>query len=162
MSGVRRASVDDARELVRLRAVMLSAVGGAPPEPGGWQHSALRTLRRQLPDPDADLAAFVVDAPGRPGVVAACAVGVVDLRLGGPADASDRRGYVFNVVTDPAYRRRGFSRGCMSALLDWFAGQGVRTVELKASPEGESLYRELGFRPTAAPALRRVVPGGAR
>ncbi|NGM15352.1 GNAT family N-acetyltransferase [Verrucosispora sioxanthis] len=155
MSGVRRASVDDARELVRLRAVMLGALDGAPPEPGEWQHTALRTLRRQLPDPEADLAAYVVDAPGRPGTLAACAVGVVDLRLGGPADPSGRSGYVFNVATDPAYRRRGFSRVCLGALLDWFAERGVRTVELKASPEGEPLYRELGFRPTSMVAMRR-------
>ncbi|GIJ21356.1 GNAT family N-acetyltransferase [Micromonospora lutea] len=156
MSGVRRASVDDARELVRLRAVMLGAMGGSPPEPGEWQHTALRTLRRQLPDPEADLAAYVVDAPGRPGTLAACAVGVIDLRLGGPADPSGQSGYVFNVATDPAYRRRGFSRACLVALLDWFGTRGVRTVDLKTSPEGESLYRELGFRLTSTAAMRRV------
>ncbi|WP_307869059.1 GNAT family N-acetyltransferase [Micromonospora sp. C95] len=155
MSDVRRANVDDARELVRLRAVMLGALSDAPPEPGEWQHTALRTLRQQLPDPAADLAAYVVDAPGRPGMLAACAVGVVDLRLGGPVDPSGRSGYVFNVATDPAYRRRGFSRACLGALLDWFAGRGVRTVDLKASPEGEPLYRELGFRSTSMPAMRR-------
>ncbi|MEV2240255.1 GNAT family N-acetyltransferase [Micromonospora sp. NPDC049891] len=156
MGDVRRATVDDARELVRLRSIMLGAMSGAPPEPGEWQHVALRTLRRQLPDLEADLAAYVVDAPGRPGTLAACAVGVVDLRLGGPVDPGGRSGYVFNVATDPAYRRRGFSRACLVALLDWFAARGVRTVDLKASPEGEPLYRELGFRATSMAAMRRV------
>lgn len=68
--------MDGARELVRLRTVMLTTTSRVPPEPGEWQHSALRTRRQQLPDPDADLVAFVVDAPGRPGTLAAYAVGV--------------------------------------------------------------------------------------
>ncbi|MFY1577823.1 GNAT family N-acetyltransferase [Verrucosispora sp. WMMD703] len=55
----------------------------------------------------------------------------------------------------PAYRRRGFSRACLGALLDWFVERGVRTVDLKASAEGEPLYQELGFRPTSMAAMRR-------
>ncbi|RIV38429.1 GNAT family N-acetyltransferase [Micromonospora radicis] len=158
MGDARRATVDDVSELLRLRAVMFAALDGVPPAPGAWQHTMLRTLRNLLPDPEAELAAYVVDAPGRPGTLAACVVGVIDLRLGGPADPTGRSGYVFNVVTDAAYRRRGYSRACLTALLDWFAARGVRTVDLKASGDGAALYQELGFRPTSTVAMRWIAP----
>ncbi len=143
----------DAVELVRLRAVMLGSMRGRPPEPGAWQDEAVTTLRERLGGPAATMAAYVVNAPDGPGL-AACAVGTIDRRLGGPDNPSGLTGYVFNVVTDAAYRRRGFSRACMTALLGWFAGREVPRVDLRASVEGEPLYLSLGFVPTAGPTLR--------
>ncbi|MFI6158691.1 GNAT family N-acetyltransferase [Micromonospora sp. PTRAS2] len=67
-------------------------------------------------------------------------------------------GYVFNVVTDPAYRRRGYSRACLEALLDWCRKHGVGKVDLRASADGEPLYRSLGFVPTPGPTLRLPLP----
>ena len=72
-------------------------------------------------------------------------LGQVDQRLPGPSDPTGLRGYVYNVATDPAYRRRGLSRACMTALLEWFARSGAEVVDLRASPEGEPLYASLGF-----------------
>ncbi|MEU8076937.1 GNAT family N-acetyltransferase [Catellatospora citrea] len=155
MIETRRAVAGDAAELVRLRAVMLGAMAGQPVEPGPWQEEALAMLRARLAEPEPTMAAYVVDAPDGVGL-AACAVGTVDLRLGGPANPSGRTGYVYNVVTDAAYRRRGFSRACMSALLDWFAERGVSTVDLRATADGEPLYRELGFAPVSHTSLRWV------
>lgn len=143
----------DAAELVRLRVVMLGAMAGKPVEPGPWQQEALSLLRARLDGPDPVMAAYVVDAPGGAGL-AACAVGAIDLRLGGPGNPSGRTGYVYNVVTDEAYRRRGFSRACMEALLGWFAEGGVSTVDLRATADGEPLYRALGFAPVSHTSLR--------
>jgi ribosomal protein S18 acetylase RimI-like enzyme len=104
---VRRAVADDARELVRLRGLMLAAMNGFEPEPGRWQDIAVETLRKRLADPDGPLAAFVIDKPDRPGELAACVVGVIECRLGSPDNPSGEFGYVLNVATDPGYRRRG-------------------------------------------------------
>ncbi|MEV4416972.1 GNAT family N-acetyltransferase [Catellatospora sp. NPDC049609] len=153
MIEVRGAVAADAAELVRLRAVLLGSMEGRPPAPGPWQDEAMATLRARLGGPDAMMAAYVVDAPGGAGL-AACAVGTIDLRLGGPENPSGLTGYVFNVVTDEAYRRRGFSRACVTALLDWFARRGVGKVDLRASADGERLYLSLGFVPTSGPTLR--------
>ncbi|MFI1332609.1 GNAT family N-acetyltransferase [Streptomyces sp. NPDC020845] len=60
---------------------------------------------------------------------------------------------MIGVVTDPAYRRRGHSRAIMRGLLDWFREHGVARVDLRASAEGEPLYRELGFVKLPAPTL---------
>jgi GNAT superfamily N-acetyltransferase len=155
MIEVRQGTPDDADELMRLRVVMLSTIPGAPaPEPGPWLPAGAEVLRRQLADPADRLAAFVVERPE--GGLAACVVGAIDERLPGPSGPDPFKGYVYNVATDPAYRRRGYSRACMEALLAWYAHRGVRQVDLRASPDGEPLYATLGFVCTPDPAMRRV------
>jgi GNAT superfamily N-acetyltransferase len=155
MIEVRRGTPGDADELMRLRVVMLSGMPAATaPEPGPWLRAGADILRRQLADPADRLAAFVVERPD--GGLAACVVGAIDERLPGPSAPNPFKGYVYNVATDPAYRRRGYSRVCMEALLAWYADRGVRQVDLRASPDGEPLYASLGFVRTKDPAMRRV------
>jgi GNAT superfamily N-acetyltransferase len=155
MIEVRRAAPEDADELMRLRVVMMSGLPGAtPPEPGPWLQVGADILRRQFADPADRLAAFVVDRAE--GGLAACVVGAIDERLPGPDGRNPFKGYVFNVATDPGYRRRGYSRACMEALLAWYADRDVPIVDLRASPDGEPLYASLGFVRTRDPAMRRI------
>jgi GNAT superfamily N-acetyltransferase len=154
---VRRAGPDDADELMALRGVMMGAMhGDGTPVAGDWQAVGAALLRTRL---GVRMAAFVVDRDDAPGLVA-CALGQIDERLPGPGDPTGRRGYVYNVATRATHRRRGYSRACMTALLGWFDDAGVATVDLRASTDGEPLYRRLGFRPTAHPTLRRTIRGG--
>ncbi|MGA5302161.1 GNAT family N-acetyltransferase [Nucisporomicrobium flavum] len=156
MIKARQAAPADATELMRLRKVMLDSMRDTPSPAGEWQDAGRALLQRQLADPDGMVAAFVVDRPGAPGL-AACVVGAVDQRLPNPSDPTGLRGYVYSVATDPAYRRRGYSRACMTALIDWYAHRGIRAVDLRASPDGEPLYASLGFRRTPDPAMRLIV-----
>ncbi|NBE83798.1 GNAT family N-acetyltransferase [Micromonospora rubida] len=158
MINVRRAVVGDAAEVIRLRGVMLASVDGAEPAPGPWQDAARKNLRDRLAEPQDTMGVFVVDKPDRPGELAAVAVGTIERRLGGPANPTGLVGYVFNVVTAPAYRRRGYSRACLEALLDWYRERGVGKIDLRASADGEPLYRSLGFVPTTGPTLRLSLP----
>ncbi|TYB36489.1 GNAT family N-acetyltransferase [Micromonospora sp. AP08] len=160
MADARRATPEDAGELVRLRGLMLAAMSGTPTPPGSWQDAARDNLRAWLAEPEPWLAAFVVDAPDG-GALAACAVGTTERRLGGPGNPSGLVGYVFNVSTDPGHRRQGHSRSCLTALLNWFRERGVRTVDLRATAAGRPLYRALGFRETADPAMRLTLPDDA-
>ncbi|MFB7271169.1 GNAT family N-acetyltransferase [Streptomyces sp. NPDC056244] len=153
MSQARRAVPADAEELVRLRKVMLDSVRRPDPDTG-WQAPTAETLRKRLADPESALIAFVVDAPGRPGGLAACATGTIEYRLGGPGNPTGAFGHVFNVATDPGLRRRGYSRACMEALLGWYRERGVRKIDLHASQEGEPLYASLGFVRTPDPSMR--------
>lgn len=159
MVEARRAVPDDAPELVRLRELMLTEVDGEPPAPGPWQGTAEQMLRKRLAEPadTGSLTAFVVDRPGEPGALAACAVGVIEQRLGAPDNPAGESGYVFNVATEPGFRRRGYSRACLVALLAWYQRRGVPRVDLKASPAGEPLYRSLGFRDSTATPLKLVL-----
>ena len=158
MIETRRAGAGDAPELMRLRTVMLTAMDPGGSAAGTWLSTGIAILERGLVDPAGTLAAFVVDRPGGP-ELAACAVGAVDQRLPGPGDPTGLRGYVYNVATDPEHRRRGYSRACMTALLDWYAQRGVGAVDLRASPDGRPLYTDLGFREAGHPVMRLVIPG---
>ncbi|WP_351237603.1 GNAT family N-acetyltransferase [Streptomyces sp. NPDC002133] len=151
MSLARRARPDDAEELVRLRTVMHESIARLRNPDTSWQPDAVASLRTWLANPDGNLTAFVVD---RPGGLAACAVGTIEYRLGGPGNPTGTTGYVFSVATDPDQRRRGHSRACMEGLLGWFRDRGIRRVDLRASEEGEPLYASLGFVRTPDPAMR--------
>jgi hypothetical protein len=112
---VRRAVASDAAALTRLREAMLSDMGmlaaGADP---GWRDKAQAWFARRL-DGKEDFAAFVIDHPGL-GVVS-CAAGVCDEHAPGPGNPGGVQGIVFNMSTDPRFRRRGYARACLDALL---------------------------------------------
>lgn len=73
--------------------------------------------------------------PGWPGKVRPCL---------GPA----RQGYVLNVFTEPAWRRRGLAGILMSQVIEWAKENGLDSLVLHASDEGRSLYEQLGFTAT--------------
>ncbi|MER5304672.1 GNAT family N-acetyltransferase [Streptomyces lasiicapitis] len=150
MSLVRRAEPADAEEVIRLRQVMIDSVftlDGTLPTTSvtDWHAESVPTVREHLADPDGTFTAFVVDHPERPGGLAALAAGTLEYRIGRAGNPHGVAGYVFSVATDPGMRRRGFSRACVEALLDWFRERGAGQVDLTASSEAEPLYAALGF-----------------
>ncbi|MFG2315021.1 MULTISPECIES: GNAT family N-acetyltransferase [Streptomyces] len=152
MSLVRRAVVEDAQEVLRLRQVMIDSVHpGASTE---WQAESLSALRSRLADPEGSFAAFVVDHPERPDALAALVVGTLEYRIGGPGRPGGLLGYVFSVATDPDARRRGYARACMDELLEWFRERGAGHVMLTASPDAEPLYASMGFTRDTTPSMR--------
>ncbi|MFE5039139.1 GNAT family N-acetyltransferase [Streptomyces sp. NPDC056683] len=144
MSLVRRATAEDAAEVLRLRQVMIDALPGGDSSTG-WHAEARPALAERLREPDGDFAAFVVDHPDRPGALAALVAGTVDYRIGKAGNPHGRSGYVFSVATDSDARRRGYARACMAELLAWFRERGAGQVMLTASAEAEPLYAALGF-----------------
>ncbi|MCF3124483.1 GNAT family N-acetyltransferase [Streptomyces arenae] len=149
---VRQAAEKDLPELVRLRALLFEDMGGEYFNPGSagddWRHRLARVLKDQL----ASDATRILVVDGEDGL-AACGIGSVEQWFPGPHNVTGRVGHVIGVVTDPAYRRRGHSRAIMRSLLDWFRTRDVSRVDLYASPEGEPLYRDLGFVDHPDPAL---------
>ncbi|MFG2022098.1 GNAT family N-acetyltransferase [Streptomyces sp. NPDC048825] len=153
MSLVRRATVEDAEEVLRLRQVMINSVFSADSSTE-WHAESLPTVRARLADADGDFAAFVVDHPDRPDALAALVVGTLEYRIGRADNPHGRVGYVFSVATDPDARRRGYARACMESLLDWFREKGAAQVDLNASAEAEPLYASLGFVRKPDPSMR--------
>ncbi|MEU6990977.1 GNAT family N-acetyltransferase [Streptomyces sp. NPDC046465] len=151
-SDVRQAVEADLSELVRLRALLFETLGGEyfnpSPEQDEWRRNLTSVLRDRLTADSARI--LVVD--GEHGL-AACGIGSVDQWFPGPHNPNGRVGHVIGVVTDPVYRRRGHSRAIMRTLLDWFRAREASRVDLYASPEGEPLYRDLGFVDHPDPAL---------
>ena len=154
---VRRAVPGDEEEIQRLRHIMASDVFGAPhPAVDEPNHvAAVKKLRAWLEDGDeTGTVCFVIDALDGNGL-AASAIGAVDERLPNERNPSGKCGYIYGVCTEGRYRRRGYSRLVVQALLDWYAAQGIPRVELHASEFGEALYRELGFDDSRGAALTR-------
>ncbi|MBI5035447.1 MAG: GNAT family N-acetyltransferase [Chloroflexi bacterium] len=63
-------------------------------------------------------------------------------------DLSGQRGYIFNVYTQPAFRRCGLARRLMQAILAYCRENKIKVVALHASDQGRSLYESLGFKQT--------------
>lgn len=132
---------------------MLEAMGidtGTADAP--WREVALKFFTEGLSAPET-FAAFVADDP-EVGVVA-CAAGLCNVHAPGPKDLTTIRGHLYNVSTEPAFRRRGLARACVVALLDWYRDEtGAGQIELHATEQGDSLYRALGFVEAGYPTQR--------
>lgn len=152
MTIARHADLGDIEELVRLREVMLASWFDMGDE--SWKASTAEMLRSRMSEDKPTIGITVVDAPDGSGGLAACAVGTISERLPWPRNPTGRYGWIFNVVTDPQWRKRGYSRACTKALLGWFEDQSVHVLELLASEQGEGLYKELGFAVTDQQAMR--------
>ena len=156
MPEVRRADPDDAAELTRLRIVMLTDTGRDPRLlDEDWSRRNVAHFRRRLTETDL-FAAYVVDRPD--GGLAACAIGWLNEQLVGTANPVGKVEYVANMSTDPAYRRRGYGRAALVALLAWLRSTGITIVDLHATPDGEPLYGSLGFTAPTDPALTLRFP----
>jgi ribosomal protein S18 acetylase RimI-like enzyme len=150
MSAVRRAGVEDAAALTRLRRLMFVEMGRDPALlDDQWFRLSVAHFTDRLAD-EATFAAFVVDGDES---VVACAAGWLNPHLIGTRNRSGRSGYIANVATDPGYRGRGYARATTSALLEWLRGTGISTVDLHATAQAEGLYRSLGFVEPADRAL---------
>ena len=151
------ATAADAAELVRLAAMLFTSmdVDATGTE---WQDAGRRHVNERM---GKEMAAFVVDHPDAPGRLVASAAGTIAQRLPTPFSPAGTAGYVQWVCTEPEFRGQGLARLVMSSLLDWYDGQGVRNVELHATPMAESLYVELGFSDSGPRALRRRRDSGS-
>jgi GNAT superfamily N-acetyltransferase len=169
---VRRAGVEDAAEVVRLRQAMFEAMASAgaaarPEEAAStdWHPAGISELERQLAEERS--AAYVVDVPRpaqaglppRTGQLVACAVATLDQRLPGPGFPTGLSGSMHTVFVETPYRRHGLGRRVVTAALAWLSERGAETVDLHATPDAEPLYRSLGFTEPRSEALRLLNQG---
>lgn len=65
-----------------------------------------------------------------------------------PGYPHPRRATIFNMYTEPEYRRCGLARRLMFVIIEWCRIRGFAMVFLHASSDGRPLYASLGFEPT--------------
>jgi GNAT superfamily N-acetyltransferase len=147
---IRPAGIADAHEVIRLAALMYDAMGLVASDER-WRERAHDAFVNRL---GRDMAVVVADDPTVTGRLAATGAGTITRRLPGPANPDACVGYIQWISTDPRWRRRGLARRITRSLLDWYDLMGVPWVELHATPEGEGVYRSLGFDEGPNPALR--------
>src|SRR5262245_17749783 len=63
----------------------------------------------------------------------------------GPQYMGTSLAFVYNVYTEPAHRRRGLARELMEAIHAWCRVNGVTSIALNASRDGQPLYEAMGY-----------------
>ncbi|WP_404391441.1 GNAT family N-acetyltransferase [Humibacillus xanthopallidus] len=148
---IRRASSADAAAVVELRALMFASMDVAGLDDPRWRQAAEKWLERELAGRHTCVA-LAVAANGR---VAAGAMAALRFETPSPVNPNGVWGLVNNVATQPDARRQGLARACVVEVLRWLREETeAHLVELFATGEGSGLYDELGFTPTAWPAMR--------
>ena len=69
-------------------------------------------------------------------------------------DPQPLRAYILNVYTRPEHRGKGFAKQLTRALIEECRKRAVPTVVLHASPQGQPIYKSMGFHPTDEMMLR--------
>ena len=67
-----------------------------------------------------------------------------------PSFITGKTGTVLNVYTKPEYRKKGYAKKLMNMMLEDAKAENVSNIELKATEDGYSLYRSVGFDDVAA------------
>jgi hypothetical protein len=70
---------------------------------------------------------------------------------------SGRWGYIMNMYTVPEFRRKGICKGILDALVNEGSQAGIGAFELHATPEGEYVYKQNGFKIHSEPTYRKFV-----
>jgi ribosomal protein S18 acetylase RimI-like enzyme len=140
---VRRATLDDIDDLVRLRLALLREMGALVDADDAPLAEAIRSYLA------ADLPAgrFIVwVGTSEDGAVIACGGLVFLQKPPSPSNHSGREAYIMNMYTAPEWRGRGLATRLFDALMGDAREASVRLVRLHATEDGRALYERVGFR----------------
>lgn len=140
---IRRATLDDLDDLVRLRVALLREMGAV----GEAEAAPLAEAIRRYLAADLPAGRFLawVGADGD-GAVIACGGLVFLQKPPSPGNHSGREAYIMNMYTAPAWRGRGLAARLFAAILDHARGAGAELARLHATEDGRALYERGGFR----------------
>lgn len=139
---IRQVTVADIPDLVRLRRMMFEAMGfDDPAKLDASDAAASAYFARAILS--GEFQGWLAVTPA--GETVSTSGLVIDQHPPGPGNLSGKTGYIMNVVTHPAYRRRGLARRLVQAALQWLDERDIQRVELHATDMSRPLYEELGF-----------------
>lgn len=135
------ANKDDISELIRLRLAYIAD------DFGSINESERQAMEEQLPDYferklGRELITFVARAEGR--LVAAAYLLIIE-KPANPSMPNGLVGEVFSVFTEREYRGKGISTRLMNDMIEYAGEKHLCHIDLKATDEGYSLYKKLGF-----------------
>jgi len=150
-----RATSSDAKTLADYRVMFALELKGDQPQ------DAIRNLTLQLQE-------YFTRAIGNNSCIAYIAregnevagIGSIMIREqpGNFLNPSGRVGYVMNMYTVKAFRRKGVCTGILNAMLNDAAALGITAFELHATKAGEEVYKKNGFRIHTEPTYRKYIP----
>ncbi len=138
---IREGRVEEVDRLVALRCAMFEGIGIDDPKVLGRIAEASRKYFLENM-PTGLFRVWVVETDGE--LVGSIGL-VVHSAPPRPSNLVGKTGYIMNLVTLPAWRRRGIARALLSHVIEVLRVEGVPLVTLHASEEGRGLYEDLGF-----------------
>ena len=139
---VRRATAGDIPALIELRVAFDRELAGDVPIEPAAEHRARIDAYLRSHVPDGGFRVWVADGGGH--VVGMAGLVVID-RPPHPRSRRAPEAMVFNVMTDPAWRRRGVATAMLEAVIADGRALGCRRLVLRTSDDGMRLYAGLGF-----------------
>jgi ribosomal protein S18 acetylase RimI-like enzyme len=114
---------------------------------GSLEYSDAETIRNNLPGYirehlKKDLFVYVIREDD---TIVSCAFLLIVMKPMSPAFINGKTATILNVYTLPAYRRRGYARMLMNAMITDAKELNIDVIELKATEDGYDLYRSVGF-----------------
>lgn len=148
---IREINLSDTELLIKLRLDFIRMTGA---EISPEQERALRVqlegyYRKHIPI--GDFIAFLVEEREQ---VMAAAFMVVGERPAGVSFVSGITGTILNVITYPAYRKRGYATLLVKELIRKAGELNVTAIDLNATRMGQKVYADLGFVPVEDTAMR--------
>lgn len=151
LARVRPARRSDTEHVLRLWELLFDELDSSAT--AVWKEHAREWLAKHLDD-GATARISVVDVEGE---VVATAVGTVELGVPNPQCPRGRTVRLANVITLPAHRGCGYATELVHEVIAWAAGVDADRIDLSATPEGQRIYEQLGFRLTSAPRMKLVL-----
>ena len=142
MHKIRRATLEDAETLVRLRVTFLEEVGqfAEGVDSGAVAEAFRRYLQRKLPP--GEFLAWVAEGEGE--IVATSGLVFFERPPNGTSPTG-LEAYVMNMYTLPRWRGRGLATALLDAALAHVKRTDARRVWLHATDVGRPVYERAGF-----------------
>lgn len=143
---VDKASNKEISELAELRIAYLQEDLGTISEPD------MQCLQTALPQYfknhlNRDLKVYLAKDGN---AIVSCAFLLIVEKPMSPMFMTGKTGTVLNVYTKPEYRKKGYAKQLMKALLEDAKANELSVIELKATADGYHLYKSVGFEDVAS------------
>jgi len=139
---IRCASLDDLDFLVETRLEVLRDVFSIPP---GQDVTDLEKANREYYTRAISGGEHIACFAFEDGVFAGCGGICFSKEMPSPDNPTGNCGYLMNIYTRPAFRRKGVGND----IVRWLVGQAhqrrIIKISLEASSKGRALYEKLGF-----------------
>ena len=138
----RKASTADIDLLVKTRIEVLLAANGLPSDTDMGEVERQSRAYYEHAIPDGTHTAFLVFDKGQ--FVGAGGISYYRV-MPTYHNPTGRKGYVMNMYTRPAYRRKGIAYHMLDLLVRDAREKGVAFISLEATEAGRPLYEKYGF-----------------
>ena len=82
--------------------------------------------------------------------IVSCAFLLIVEKPMSPSFITGKIGTVLNVYTKPDFRKKGYAKKLITTMLEDAKAEGLSIIELKATEDGYSLYKSVGFEDVVA------------